>query len=835
MLEHYGISMVEYNRRKQRGLTLEEILTTPDKNEADKLGIRDGRGNTYKSWADLARACELAPSIVSQRVHMGWDVLRIIETPALGRGCIEGIKQPSGWDQDNIKRCTDHTGRQFKSLKSMCKYWDISIETYKERLKRGWDLGKILTDRIGLPEHVWSDGGQFRDEPQPEYTPKKRKKPKIADGHEDVKLITALWDSEKRLARADTEEAPQRQKGCSVRPRVTENHAPAVPVPPCDLKPSKTSTKRVVIEGTGKWNYDTPKKDTAVNCIPGYVEVIGEDGTVEKQRYREDDEFAPLTPMIETTDSLEKREIGVVQKGEFSSTRYKKIDLEINERIQKEQLEGLGGQLEMMADSAEGKSNKGFRHGAPKVGSVKYNSVVAGRKECLFETKKLLERTMDLLSKVRAATKLIDVRTDMPSGNTDLAHKHLAKLILAEAYKVEVDGLIGEVKDLLKIGHKRIEQGLGIGLDDGLDEIVPALEDVGEMLSRGRKDLSLIRKTLKPPLIRYGIIENTPTASKSKKLQACYKITSAWDTEGFNSDVVRAREHLEQSIHELAVKELKKVKDELILEDVDLTDTRSEQAADEVSASRESLEHSWTDGHNKFMEKVMAEVSASKARASEQRSEADRAEAKERRKEKELDEVIKKQTKAEAKQAKTEQEHVTVETKQIEENQITKEEFMDVFGSLGIQIAFENQAEVQSEEQVQAEPETVEVGAEAVEVEPVEADKAEVKEIEAEPIEVELVEAASVQLMAENPATSIEDNKEKPETKDNTPVDQGETPRTSGADNKSEPREPGAGGDDSDSVAPEMVTEHQLTEEQLLINLLNYREWLMEDGGAVLI
>ena len=34
----------------------------------------------------------------------------------------------------------DHKGNKFKSEKEMCKYWNISYCTYKDRKRRGWTL-----------------------------------------------------------------------------------------------------------------------------------------------------------------------------------------------------------------------------------------------------------------------------------------------------------------------------------------------------------------------------------------------------------------------------------------------------------------------------------------------------------------------------------------------------------------------------------------------------------------------------------------------------------------------------------------------------------------------
>lgn len=59
----------------------------------------------------------------------------------------------SGWslrDSLTIKDRTviDHLGNSFKTVRDMCEYWGISLWTYEQRIKAGWSLEDALTRKI---------------------------------------------------------------------------------------------------------------------------------------------------------------------------------------------------------------------------------------------------------------------------------------------------------------------------------------------------------------------------------------------------------------------------------------------------------------------------------------------------------------------------------------------------------------------------------------------------------------------------------------------------------------------------------------------------------------
>lgn len=56
--------------------------------------------------------------------------------------------------------CADYLGNEFPSIKAMCKYWNISAETYSSRIKSGWTQKQALT----TPKMKYTDhkGNKFK-------------------------------------------------------------------------------------------------------------------------------------------------------------------------------------------------------------------------------------------------------------------------------------------------------------------------------------------------------------------------------------------------------------------------------------------------------------------------------------------------------------------------------------------------------------------------------------------------------------------------------------------------------------------------------------------------
>ena len=103
----------------------------------------DHLGNKYPSFAAMARAYGLPAGTVYTRLHTyGWDLEKALTTPLM-----KGPKQ---------KACRDHKGKEYPSLKEMGEAYGVPCNTVYSRMKKGWDLERILTPAAPRPK-VWKD------------------------------------------------------------------------------------------------------------------------------------------------------------------------------------------------------------------------------------------------------------------------------------------------------------------------------------------------------------------------------------------------------------------------------------------------------------------------------------------------------------------------------------------------------------------------------------------------------------------------------------------------------------------------------------------------------
>lgn len=89
------------------------------------------------------------------------------------------------------KKCRDHTGRDFASIKAMAEAWGLPADTVADRLRKGWPLGRALT----TPFH-----GKFRRVVDPEsgYV-----YPSISECARATGLSIATIFTRRRTGRAD--------------------------------------------------------------------------------------------------------------------------------------------------------------------------------------------------------------------------------------------------------------------------------------------------------------------------------------------------------------------------------------------------------------------------------------------------------------------------------------------------------------------------------------------------------------------------------------------------------------------------------------------------------
>lgn len=129
-----GVDYGSAKRRYGRGLPLELVLN-PALNP-DRHWVRDHTGRKFHTYAEMCRAWNIPLIRFNNRRRAHWSVEDALTTPLHGRKVIRRGHQ-----------CSDHTGREFKTVKEMCAFWNVSQQTYCTRRKRGWPIELALTLR----------------------------------------------------------------------------------------------------------------------------------------------------------------------------------------------------------------------------------------------------------------------------------------------------------------------------------------------------------------------------------------------------------------------------------------------------------------------------------------------------------------------------------------------------------------------------------------------------------------------------------------------------------------------------------------------------------------
>lgn len=133
MIKHWGISRRAYNKRRDKGWSLERILTTPIKENQTAKECVDFKGNIFPSMKSMAKEYEVSHSSILYHIRKG-------KTPA------EALKYLL--TEGRVKRkVIDHKGNPFSSNTEMAKYYNVNFDTFRDRIKRGWTLEEALTSK----------------------------------------------------------------------------------------------------------------------------------------------------------------------------------------------------------------------------------------------------------------------------------------------------------------------------------------------------------------------------------------------------------------------------------------------------------------------------------------------------------------------------------------------------------------------------------------------------------------------------------------------------------------------------------------------------------------
>lgn len=132
MCVKWGIPREVYYCRRYEGWSVEKSLTTPMGGKG-KCSITDPEtGYTYTSIAEAAAAAGITRAAMWRRVH---------------RGLFPDLVFYGGNLSQTPSR--DHTGKEFPSIRAMCRAWGISHSRYVYRINHGWSIEKALTTPAG--------------------------------------------------------------------------------------------------------------------------------------------------------------------------------------------------------------------------------------------------------------------------------------------------------------------------------------------------------------------------------------------------------------------------------------------------------------------------------------------------------------------------------------------------------------------------------------------------------------------------------------------------------------------------------------------------------------
>ena len=130
MCEFWGIPESRYRARKNLGWSLEKILTNTDTYTVCK----DHLGHSYNNIKSMCDAWNISYSMYLNRKHAGMTLEQILTAPR--HSTIAG--------KDNT--CVDHKGIKYSSKSAMCRYYNVHVSVFDERIKAGKSIEEALTN-----------------------------------------------------------------------------------------------------------------------------------------------------------------------------------------------------------------------------------------------------------------------------------------------------------------------------------------------------------------------------------------------------------------------------------------------------------------------------------------------------------------------------------------------------------------------------------------------------------------------------------------------------------------------------------------------------------------
>jgi hypothetical protein len=135
---YYKISDNSLNRYIKMGLSVAEAIKKCMESETH-TECHDHKGNMFNNVAQMCDKYHVGTACFYTRIALGWSLKEALTT---------AVNEHAG------KECYDHVGNVFPSKSSMCRFYEIPLNTFYSRLKNGWSLEKALTTQSSHSRHI---------------------------------------------------------------------------------------------------------------------------------------------------------------------------------------------------------------------------------------------------------------------------------------------------------------------------------------------------------------------------------------------------------------------------------------------------------------------------------------------------------------------------------------------------------------------------------------------------------------------------------------------------------------------------------------------------------
>ena len=134
MCKYWGIEIKRLYSRTRNGWSLQEALETPVGETPKSKLVYDNLGNSFNTFKELCSYYNMPHNEVRARLKIGWSLE-------------DALNIPIGKDRKN-KAYYDHLGNKFNTLRRMCEYWNINVDTYLTRIKKGMSVKSALEEPL---------------------------------------------------------------------------------------------------------------------------------------------------------------------------------------------------------------------------------------------------------------------------------------------------------------------------------------------------------------------------------------------------------------------------------------------------------------------------------------------------------------------------------------------------------------------------------------------------------------------------------------------------------------------------------------------------------------